>query len=83
MEVEEGGDDGAGADTSERGGPGGEVSRPEAAQPRLTECGTTFRREIGDGVDGLDGDPEVAGGRAAPLWVQRLTCRAPVGELSG
>ncbi len=76
---------GPAADAAERGGACGEVPRPEAAQPRLAQRGAAFRCEVGDGVNRFGGDPQVAcgGAAAAPRWAQRLTCRAPVGELSG
>ena len=66
VEVEEGRGDRAGADPAERGGPGREVPGPEAAQARLAQRGAAARCEVGDGVDGFGGDPQVAGGGPAP-----------------
>src|SRR6202035_1586168 len=82
-EVEEGRHYRAGGHPSERGGAGGEVPRPEAAEPRLTQGSPATRSEVGDGVDGFSGDPQVARGDPPSPCGQRLTCRTPVGELAG
>ena len=66
-----------------RAGRPGRRSNPTRSRAAGLAQRPTRRCEVGDGVNGFDGDPEVAGGGAAPRWVQRLTCRAPVGELSG
>src|SRR5580704_15768314 len=83
MEVVEGRCDRAGADGSEGRRPAGEVARPESLQSRLTERSATTGIEVGDGVEGFDGDPEVAGAGPVGRLGQRVTWRTPVGEVSG
>jgi hypothetical protein len=75
MEVVKGGTDRTGTDPAQRGGPRREVAGPEPLQPDVPDGVATGGREVGDGVDGFESDPEVAGSGPGRARVRTLSQR--------